>query len=420
MIARCRALPFLFPLMLGACDLATHSAPSLSEPSPDLPRPATDSLPPPPGSTGPGPVLIHTGAHLSAYPGEPVSESLYVANAVPGRWRLTLAEAPAGTTLEGGIITYRLTEGLEGPQPVRAVAVSDTDSLELAWTVRAFPVANSPPILEEIHPPDWVLPDQPFLRILRAVDPDGDSLRFEGTLPAGANLKEGELEWTPTSSQAGPNRFRIRAIDTHGHADSIAFTVQVLGFDPWPFTASPIVGRIWRIRGYTCSRDSAGAAAADPLAADSVAFNRTVTLVSRLPENVNLVFRVRDTLDGARREIRDTVYSITFQEGSDFTIGNLAGMIPFAWPANATVAENIRFPIGDSSYSARKELNDTPCPTDAEWVLGGCGTEERVFAEGWGLVHVRSEHRNAGSTVILREEFTVQELYEPAAARKGP
>lgn len=354
------------------------------------------------------PVLIHTGAGLVAWPGESVSESVYVADTAQGGWRIELVAGPPGTGLAGRTLTYDIPEGLSGPQTVRVRASRDASAFDSAWTIEARPSPNAPPVLEDLQPPEWMVSGVEFLRILRASDPDGDSLRFRGTLPDGAGLRGNELDWVPGREQAGRQSFHLEVEDGHGHSDSLDFSIEVLGFDPWPYTAEPRPKRIWRIRGYAVS----GKGDADS-ALDSVGISRTVALSASLRENSSFTFRVTDTLGGDAEGIRDTSYSVFFQEGSRFEVAGVQGLIPFAWPANAARVESLQVSLGDSVFAARKEIDGEPCPESGQAPMAACRWSERIFATGWGLVSFRSGSRDPETAEIRREAYEVWSVSGP-------
>ena len=392
------ALALGMAAFLGACDHLLRPQPAPSAP--------IDSLPDP--GPGPAPALLHTGTDLEAYPGEEVSESVYVAGAEPGQWALTLVAAPPGTDLDGGRIIYRIPEGLDGPQAVRVRAERKSVSVESSWTLLAHPLPDRPPVLEPIERPDWIVAGVPFLRTLRARDPEGDSVRFSAELPEGGSLRGDELEWTPAPGQAGEQAFRIRAADARGHAATAEFSLTVIGFDPWPFTPDQRRGRTWRIRGYTVVERAAGAPAYD-----SVHLDRTVTLVSFLRENGSITLRMKDTLSGDREGVRDTTFMIFFHEGEDFRTDGLSGLIPFAWPANPTEAADEEVSIGDKAFPGRREIREDPCPQGGETGPSGCGRSERIFAKGWGLVLARSVSRSGDGAAETREEYETWDVGEP-------
>lgn len=107
-------LSFNVALFIFACD---HSKLVQSQIAPNLPPEKQ------------APVLIHTGANLKVYAWTAVWESVYVANAIPGEWEISLLSAPPGTILEKERLLYMLPDGLSGLQMINVQAVKDTFTL---------------------------------------------------------------------------------------------------------------------------------------------------------------------------------------------------------------------------------------------------------------------------------------------------
>lgn len=386
-------------LLASACDPGTTTRPPVYPPK-DTTEPSGK------------PYLVHTGMNLAAYPSEAITESLYVADATPGAWRVSLIEAPPGTSLSGNLITYRLPGGLTGPQSVHALASKDTLFLESTWTITAYPAPNRAPTVQAVAMPTWIAAGKTFRTVIHASDPDGDPLRFSIAVGAqpGMSLRDSLLEWTPAAEQAGqaPVYTEINVSDTHGHVAFIFLGIIVLGFDPEPYAAELKVGRVWRIRGYSKSWSSYGSA--NP---DSTYMQRSVTILTNDSESGSFSFRVQDTLTGTRNALLDTTFAAVRREGYDFSAAGLSGMLPFRWPANADTAGITQFRIGDKSWTARREAMVNTCLVGGDDVLHGCGGGEKIYAAGWGLVSLRTEYSVLSEARNSRDDYAVWDVVEP-------
>jgi hypothetical protein len=405
----------LFPSGLAACVAAILFV-SACDPGnsvqPTVPPKDTTVVPVVPAGK---PYLVHTGVNLSAYPGEALTESLYVANAAPGTWRVSLISAPPGTYLSGNLITYRLPEGLTGAQSVHALASKDTSFIESTWTLTANPVANRTPSIEPVAMPTWIIAGKTFRTVIRANDPDGDPIQFSlgGSSKPGVVLHDSILEWTPTADQAGPAPIyaQINVSDNHGHINFITIGVTVLAFDPQVYAAALKPGRVWWIKGYSKTW-SIG----DSSKSDSTYMRRSVTILTADSASGSFAFRVQDTLSGTRSGILDSTYTAVRREGSNLEVPVIPGLIPFGWPGNADAATTTQFPIGGKSFTARREVMANTClggGGPAEGTKFGCGGGEKIYAAGWGLVSLQSESSVPFVAQSSRQEYVVWDVAEP-------
>lgn len=360
-----------------------------------------DSLPWPAEAT-----LFHTGIKDSLWPLEPASESVFVRGGAHGQWSISLIAAPQGTTLSGNRIQYHLPEGLIGPQSVHVIAAQGASVLESTWTVLVRPNADHSPTFEWVQTPTWAIPGVPMRLIFHVQDPDGDHLDYGGTLPAGAAWHDSIFEWTPTLAQAGRQDVNLRVTDPRGHGGNFPLTITVLGFDPRPFTADIRPGRQWHIRGYTKMKSNS------PVTDDSIHVDRRVTLLTTMSDTGTFSFRVQDTLSGTRQGVRDSVFTVRFRIGYDFRVDNLTGMIPFAWPAEATAVESVDFGLGGQVFPGRREINANTCLV-AGHSKYGCGGGERTFAKGWGMVSMRADGEVLFVQQVSRDAYDVLEMFDP-------
>jgi large repetitive protein len=95
---------------------------------------------------------------------------------------------------------------------------------------------NRPPVITTSPETDHVVGSGPYVYDVAATDPDGDPVSFvlqAGPLDAdGAPLAQidadtGELTWAPTTDDAGPADFAVRAEDGNGGIDVQSFTLEV-------------------------------------------------------------------------------------------------------------------------------------------------------------------------------------------------
>ncbi|MBW8888870.1 MAG: hypothetical protein JF616_14035 [Fibrobacteres bacterium] len=360
-----------------------------------------DTLPWPAEAT-----LFHTGIKDTLWPLEISSESVFVRGGVHGQWSISIVTAPQGTTFSGNSIHYRLPEGLIAPQSVHVVAVQGASVLESTWTVLVHPHADHSPIIDWVHTPNWAIPGVPMRLILHAYEPDGEHLDYGGNLPEGAAWHDSVFEWTPTLAQAGHQNFNLLVTDPRGHAASFNLSFTVLDFDPRPYLADFKPGRHWHIRGYTKMKSES------PVTDDSIQIDRSVTLLSAISDSGDFSFRVQDTLSGTRQGISDTVYTARFRIGNDFWVDKLTGMIPFAWPAEATAVENVDFALGGQVFHGRREINANTCldPSHSKY---GCGGGERTFAEGLGLVSMRVDGEVLFVHQVSRDAYDVVGMSDP-------
>jgi PBP1b-binding outer membrane lipoprotein LpoB len=79
------AAAYAIAILLGGCMLASETTPA---PEPVIAEPE----------------LVHSKSDLILTPGETFSESLFVKNAAPGAWTVSLLSAPTGTSILNGVI----------------------------------------------------------------------------------------------------------------------------------------------------------------------------------------------------------------------------------------------------------------------------------------------------------------------------
>jgi hypothetical protein len=359
------------------------------------------------------PRLVHTGADLKVYAWTAVWESVYVANAAPGEWEISLLVSPPGTVLQENRLVYILPEGLSGPQTVHAIATKDSLRLEMTWTVFAHPEQNRSPVIEMDTMLHWGIVGTTYQIPFRIRDPEGDSLTIHASLPQGAVLHDSLIVWTiapSTKGSRGVAKLSLTAKDSYGLIGTSLIEISVFENDPRPMTATLVQGRIWHMRGYVRTRNSK-----DTSLNDSTYYARAVTLQKVDLENGVITLHIRDTLSGTRAGLRDTTFRISSPNGQ-YLPNQIEGdgALVFAWPTAAEAVLETEFLLEDQALPARRELNTTRC-MDEFYRRGiyGCASDERIFADGLGLVYYRKDARAWDGVQNDREEFYVWDVSDP-------
>jgi RHS repeat-associated protein len=160
-----------------------------------------------------------------------------------------------------------------------------------------------------------VIAGNPYSYDLRAIDPDGDPLKWSiVSSPAGVSIDpmRGTLRWTPTVDQVGVQRFAIRVEDALGDAITQEFSVDVrlVNQSPMirsvPLTAATVGNRyIYAVRAVDPEGDAL--AFSIPNAPAGMSIDSTTGLLSWTPSlsglGVNQVtLRVTDALGGASEQ----------------------------------------------------------------------------------------------------------------------
>jgi hypothetical protein len=180
--------------------------------------------------------LITSQPRLSAVVNQPYTYDLAAFDADGDAIRWQLLQAPLGMSLDPDTGTLRWT-----PRPDQLgrqmVVIEAWDAFNVA-AVQRFEIEvvcfNRNPAILSV-PPTRALVDSGYLYPVRAIDPDGDSLRFElENAPAGMTIDAGTglIRWRPTNAQIGSHDIRIIARDPAGATGRQNYTVVVaLGTD---------------------------------------------------------------------------------------------------------------------------------------------------------------------------------------------
>ncbi len=105
---------------------------------------------------------------------------------------------------------------------------NDVGCQDVVYDFDAVPV-NGPPAIVST-PPTAGTENDLYTYDVEAIDPDDDPLAFSlDAGPAGMTIDpvSGLIEWTPDTSQVGPNTVSVRVQDPDGASDSQGFTVDV-------------------------------------------------------------------------------------------------------------------------------------------------------------------------------------------------
>ncbi|WP_013334653.1 putative Ig domain-containing protein [Gloeothece verrucosa] len=156
----------------------------------------------------------------------------------------SLPVAPAGMTINNGLITWQTTAAQSGSQNV-TLRVSDGQSFtEQSFSVTlAHRSANNIPIITS-SPNTVTNLEQTYSYNLTGQDADGDLLFWSlETAPAGMviDTQTGALRWLPTSSQLGQHSVIVRLFDNFGAFSTQEYTLTVNGTNtPARIVSTPI------------------------------------------------------------------------------------------------------------------------------------------------------------------------------------
>ncbi|MHB8728667.1 MAG: carboxypeptidase-like regulatory domain-containing protein [Sulfuricaulis sp.] len=130
-----------------------------------------------------------------------------------------------------GPITVTLS--LTGYTPLAYTVSAPNGGLVMLGTVAMaanVPITgNHNPIISS-HAPTLAVAGQPYVYIVQATDPDGDALTYGlATYPSGMTIDptSGQVKWTPTLTQAGPQTFTVVVFDTQGGSAQEIVNVNV-------------------------------------------------------------------------------------------------------------------------------------------------------------------------------------------------
>ncbi|MEQ1667352.1 MAG: Ig-like domain-containing protein, partial [Sulfuriferula sp.] len=101
---------------------------------------------------------------------------------------------------------------------------------------------NHPPTITST-PPTTAMAGSPYTYVVKAIDPDGDTIAFSLSLaPAGMtiNASTGVISWMPGITQVGANAVTLRAADSHGVATTQSFSVMVTAINAAPIAANDV------------------------------------------------------------------------------------------------------------------------------------------------------------------------------------
>lgn len=160
----------------------------------------------------------------------------------------SLTTAPTGMTINAtsGQIAWTPTASQIGARAV-AVRVADPAGLSAAQSFSVtVTAANAAPQITST-PLTSATVGVAYAYRVTATDANGDTLSYSLTqAPAGMtiNATSGQIAWTPTSVQTGPQAVTVRVADPGGLAAAQSFTVTVANTAGLP---TPQIGNAWRI-----------------------------------------------------------------------------------------------------------------------------------------------------------------------------
>ncbi len=154
---------------------------------------------------------------------------------------LVLAGGPSGMVLDGsGVLSWTPGNGDVGPRPVLLQASDGQGrTTDQAFTLTVINVNDSPVITST--PSLTATEDVLYAYNVLASDPDGDPISFVlDSGPAGMALNSinGQLRWTPTDANLGPNPVSLSAHDGQGGVATQDFTIVVTDVNDAPAIVS--------------------------------------------------------------------------------------------------------------------------------------------------------------------------------------
>ncbi len=159
-----------------------------------------------------------------------------------------VAGPPSADCSDGRCNQLRWTPDSEGAFSFQLIATDDRGAeAELRWNVVVEePGANNRPVFTST-PVGTAQVGEEYLYTANAQDPDGDNLVFTlaAASPAQMNIdaSTGEITWTPTEDDLGPNPVVVQVSDGRGGTDLQTFTLEVIdefANNPPVITSEPI------------------------------------------------------------------------------------------------------------------------------------------------------------------------------------